>query len=408
MRPPQWHVQSASGSGATEYIVGGRWQLKRKFPGKLLLVVVVLLQLGFFLFVARHHFIGGDEGFYLLASRLVLEGKVPYLDFFYIQAPLLPYIYGLWIKCFGISWISARTLSALLTTTLGVLLYVDVCQVTRKWIAGLAAVVLFMSSSLIYGSYPIAKTYSLAALCLYAAYVVVSRISASSSGWMIAVAGLFFGLSVSTRSYIVVVGPVFLWWILHQSEARSRYARLVWFLAGFTIGIAPSLCLFVASPSVYLFNNLGYHALRSGSGLIGDWQAKMFVAAAVFAGSDTGLQFSIVSAVCLVAIFLPRMRRATSLLPFLVALVLGFISILPTPPFVEYFCMCMPFLIVAAVYVANDSFGMLQSPAAKRIAGGTCVALFAMFVVMGALRFQRYVTTKHNPLEDVTAVSQCD
>ena len=154
--------------------------------------MVFLLQLGFFLFVSRHHLAGGDEGFYLLASRLVVQGKVPYRDFFYTQAPLLPYVYGLWIKCFGVSWISGRTLSALLTTALGVLLYVDVCQVTRKWIAGLAAVLLFLSSSLIYGSYPIAKTYSLAALCLYAAYVLVSRISASSSGWMIATAGVLF------------------------------------------------------------------------------------------------------------------------------------------------------------------------------------------------------------------------
>ncbi len=217
--------------------------------------------------------------------------------------------------------------------------------------------------------------------------------------------GTFLGLSVSTRSYIVVVGPVFLWWILHQSEARSRFARLVWLLTGFTIGIVPSLYLFVASPSVYLFNNLGYHALRSSSGLIGDWQAKMFVAAALFAGSDTGLQFSIVSAVCVAAVFLRRMRTATSLLPFLVAAVLGFISILPTPPFVEYFCLCMPFLIVAAVGSVNDGFAMLQSPVAKQIAGGICVALLAIFVLMGVLRFQRYVTTKQNPLENLTAVS---
>ena len=65
----------------------------------------------------------------------------------------------------------------------------------------------------------------------------------------------------------------------------------------------------------------------------------------------------------------------------------------------------MPFLIVAAVGSVNDGFAMLQSPVAKQIAGGICVALLAIFVLMGVLRFQRYVTTKQNPLENLTAVS---
>ena len=53
---------------------------------KLLLVPVLLLEILFFTFVARHRFLNGDEGFYLLASRLILMHKTPYLDFFYQQA----------------------------------------------------------------------------------------------------------------------------------------------------------------------------------------------------------------------------------------------------------------------------------------------------------------------------------
>ena len=36
-----------------------------------------------------------DEGWYLYASRLVLDGELPYRDFAFFQAPLLPYVYGL-------------------------------------------------------------------------------------------------------------------------------------------------------------------------------------------------------------------------------------------------------------------------------------------------------------------------
>ena len=72
--------------------------------------LLFILMLYFFLFVARRRFIDGDEGFYLTAARLVLLHKVPYLDFFFQQAPLLPYVYGIWLKLFGVSWFAARDL----------------------------------------------------------------------------------------------------------------------------------------------------------------------------------------------------------------------------------------------------------------------------------------------------------
>src|SRR5271169_5534396 len=107
---------------------------------KLLLAPVFLALLCFFLYVSRHRFIDGDEGFYLLASRLVLAHKTPYLDFLYTQAPLLPYVYGMWIKFMGLTWVSARTLSALLSVALGLAVYGHVCQETGRALAGLSAV----------------------------------------------------------------------------------------------------------------------------------------------------------------------------------------------------------------------------------------------------------------------------
>jgi hypothetical protein len=47
-------------------------------------------------YYAAHRPLDGDEGFYTTAARLVWEGKTPYKDFFFQQAPLLPYIYS-WI-----------------------------------------------------------------------------------------------------------------------------------------------------------------------------------------------------------------------------------------------------------------------------------------------------------------------
>ena len=365
---------------------------------KLLRVPVFVLLVCFFSFVARHRLIDGDEGFYLMTSRLVLEHKLPYLDFFYTQTPLLPYAYGLWMKLFGISWFAARSLSAALTIFIGMLIYEYVCRETQKWIAGLIAVILFGSSTYIFAWFPIVKTYSLTALFLFSAYTIVTRLSPSSSPWLVAAGGLLFGLSVDTRSYVVGLAPLFLWWISRQPETRHAYSRILWFLGGFTIAILPCLYLFVVSPDLFLFDNFGYHAIRSNSGLIGDWKQKMIVAAQIVLlrisdGDNTG-QFRILSAVSLAAILALRMRRSAALLAFLIAFVLGLISILPTPSFVQYFCLCVPFLVVAAACATNEYIASLQAGAPKRTLTLIGLAvLLAAFVASSAPSLRRYLVT---------------
>ena len=388
---------------------------------KLLFVPIFAVLLCFFLFVGRYRFIGADEGFYALASRLVLEHKVPYLDFFYQQSPLLPYVYGLWMKLFGISWFSARSLSATLTAILGLLIYEHVCHETRKWVAGLAAVILYASSTFIFAWFPMVKIWPLAALFLFGACVIVARLSPASSPWLVALAGLLLGLSVDTRSYIVVCAPLLLWWIFRHSETHNRMARILWFLGGFTIGIAPALYLFVASPDRFLFNNLGYHAIRTDAGLIGAWSEKMVTARRLLFGADyNDLQFSLLSVVSFAAILTLRMRRGAALLAFLIAIVLAFISFLPTPSLVQYFCLCMPFLIVAAVCATSDYIASLRAARPKqRIAVFASIALLATFVALSLPSFRRYLVTgdhvlglagtqdAHNwTLHEVSAVSK--
>jgi hypothetical protein len=58
--------------------------------------------------------INNDEGWYLYAARLVYEGSVPYRDFAFFQAPLLPYLYGLPQALFGGSIGVGRATSLLL------------------------------------------------------------------------------------------------------------------------------------------------------------------------------------------------------------------------------------------------------------------------------------------------------
>lgn len=360
---------------------------------KLILMLVLVFFTCFFLFIARHRLIDGDEGFYLMASRLVLEHKTPYLDFLYTQAPLLPYAYGLWMKLFGISWFSARSFSAMLTTILGLLIYEHVCRETEKWTAGALAVIVFASSTLIFAWFPIVKTYSLTGVLLFGAYAILTRLTRASSQWLVAVAGMLYGLSVNTRSYVVGLVPLLLWWIFRHPETHNGIPRILWFLGGLVIGSVPSLYLLASFPDMFLFNNLGYHAIRSHGGLIGAWGNKLHIVRTVlFSTRDNGLQFSILAVTSFVVIFVLRMRRDGPLLAFLIAFALGFVSILPTPSYAQYFCLCMPFLIVAAVCGTSDYFTSLRPARPRWVAVLAGVAMLA-FVASSGPSFQRYLVT---------------
>ena len=360
---------------------------------KLLLVPMLLLQILFFTFVALHRFVDGDEGFSLLASRLVLMHKRPYLDFFYQQAPLLPYVYALWMKGFGISWNSARILSALLTTLLGTLLYEHVCRQTRNWLAGFAAVVLFASSALVFTWFTVVKTYSLSGVFLFSAYVVVSELPATSPRWLMGAGGLLLGLSVDTRSYLLLLIPVFLWWIFHNCDTRVRLASILWFLGGFTIAMVPCLYLFISSPDAFLFNNLGYHAIRTNAGLIGMWREKLVIVLILFLGGARGIQNSILFFISLGFVLSIRRPRYPPRLAFQIAVILAIICLLPTPPYPQYFCLCVPFLIVSAVCAVNELFTHLESRRERLVAVAAFVALFSLCLGATANGFRRYPIT---------------
>ncbi len=359
---------------------------------KSLFIPILLLQAGFFLYVSQHRLIDADEGFYLLAARLVLQHKSPYLDFFYTQAPLLPYVYAAWLKLFGISWVSARVLSAVLTTTLGALLYEHICAETESWIAGVAAVVLFASSSLVFSWFPIAKTLGLGTVFLFAAYIILARLSVRSPGWLIALAGMLAAFSADTRSYVIVVVPVLLWWVYRRSRPQPL-KHLAYFCAGLVLGFLPSLVLFIASPGAFLFNNIGYHALRSGEGLIADWHNKGATIKALFVGSHTGFQFSVLCLACLAMVVSRRKKRESSRLAFAIALVLGIVSLLPTPSEVQYFSMIMPFLIVVAVSFAHDYIAAMTTPKLIHIGSTATAILLIGFVAAGVPSFHRYLFT---------------
>jgi hypothetical protein len=123
--------------------------------------------------------------------------------------------------------------SACLTSALGILIYVQVSSYTRKWAAGVVAILLFAANSLVFVWMPIAKTYALWSLLLFASYMIASRFSARSSKYVFVFAALLLGLSVEVRLYFVALVPVFLAFILRNGEIRPKKAAMMYFAVGF-------------------------------------------------------------------------------------------------------------------------------------------------------------------------------
>ncbi|MBK7091605.1 MAG: hypothetical protein IPH59_07785 [bacterium] len=54
------------------------------------LILILALQLAAALVFVYYRTVDADEGFYLAAAQRVADGMMPYVDFFFPQAPLLP------------------------------------------------------------------------------------------------------------------------------------------------------------------------------------------------------------------------------------------------------------------------------------------------------------------------------
>src|SRR5712691_10089177 len=235
--------------------------------------LLAILLAAVFVPMSLYRLVDGDEGTYLLVSRLVVEGQLPYHDFFYPQMFLLPYVYGGWMKLVGYSWYGARLLSAVFSIALGLLVYRQAARLAggRAW--GVLAVVLFTFSSLAFGWYPLVKTFALPTLLLFAAYAVL----ATRSRWRWVASGLLLGLSVACRVYVVGVAPAFLLELYRtESDRRARLTQLARFAIGFAVTLLPAELLFLIDPQTFVFNIVSSQTIRSDYFIQSWWEQKTY------------------------------------------------------------------------------------------------------------------------------------
>jgi hypothetical protein len=329
----------------------------------------------------------GDEGFYAVAAKLVAHGKQPYFDFWFQYTPGLPYVYGTWTRFIGESFESLRSLSALLTILLGVVLFAHVAERSSRRL-GVVAVVLYISSTLVFGWYSTYKSYVLSTLLLFVAYVLVAATDRgeqrSVSRWF--AAGVFVGLSIDVRLLFVAAVPVF----VYYAARATPLANVAALLGGVFAGVLPCSFFFVRDPHRFVADTLLSHTSRSDLSLWDSVVQKLDVVGHLLARPQ--VLVLVAAAVALAIHVLARRRR----LPLALALAgaLALVSILPTPSYAQYFSTLVPFLAVASIELWCSLRAALPRGSDRRLAlvvRGAGAAALVFYVVAGASEFRGFL-----------------
>lgn len=236
----------------------------------------VVAEFAFFVLFRR---VNLDEGWYLWASKLVYEGKLLYWDFAYTQTPLLPYVYGLFLRSFGEGLYQGRILSAILGASSGLIC----CWIVWRHLqsvrdgggrvsllfAPLFCAALFATSFYTICYYVYSATYSLAAFFLIAAVGALhlfplNNRSAAQELFSMVLATMLISCAIATRMSAVGALPALMLYIVLVYRARVSFVRTV-FVVGI-IGIVSALVLlgpfWFTTDERMFYNIFGFHTDR--------------------------------------------------------------------------------------------------------------------------------------------------
>jgi 4-amino-4-deoxy-L-arabinose transferase-like glycosyltransferase len=377
--------------------------LTRKHLGgaaTLWLLALILVQAAVFVPMALTRVVDPDEGWYGFSAVRVMRGDVPYDGFFYPQMPLVPYVYGPWNEVFSTSLYSERLCSSVLAVAVGVLLYLHGRRFAGAG-AALAGALAYASSALVFAWYSTVKTYALTTLLLLAALVLLDRPERKGVTGRLLGGGLLCGLAVSSRLLAAAALPAFAV-VAVRRGSRSAAA----FASGVVLGVLPAAFFLVRDPDEFVFDNLGYHAKRSSAGLVGDLPQKVHVVGNLFglgaADVPAGLQFlALVACAAACAVLARRV-----VLPAAVAALVGGASIVPTPAYVQYFSVTVPFLILGILEVVPTLRRRLHAP--PRVALATVGVAAALWALAAAVDLRRYGSNHADPGADIAAVHRVE
>ncbi|MDC0358569.1 glycosyltransferase family 39 protein [Oligoflexia bacterium] len=352
-----------------------------------------------FIPTAINRLVAIDEGFYLLAAKLVDTGRTPYLDFFYPQAPLFPYLLKLLSFPFDINWSTGRLVAGFSAVLIGLLLYLHIYLRHGKGFALLGGI-LFLSSHLVYGWYTIVKPYSVPLMLLFAAYFLIEHLKKKNISLILLTSGLLLGLSINSRLLMAVAAPVLLLGVIWKAQAvqAGSLKSTAFFLAGCLIATLPSLYLCTVDFDAFWLNNVGYHQLRStAANSVFAWNSEKMTRLFAFIGladaqGPYGSQFPWLFWISVLYVPLALYKRQ-SVFSLALAIALFIAHVLPPRVHLQYFCTVVPFLIIVLSDFGATLFALFKGSTVKLILRSFAVCFVCYYAFQGYDHYERYTKT---------------
>ena len=347
------------------------------------------------LLCGQWRFIAPDEGFYLYAGRMALEGLVPYRDFFFPQAPLSPYLFAAWFAVAGRSWVLARVLGSLVT----LLACLVLARTARSVYGGRAALWALLTFSLCAGVQlwlPTAKNVGFSALFLALSLDAFLRRRCAKR------AAFWLGFGVLART---TVAPAGLFLLLPLNPGRGAYLRqLKDVLLGAALPGMLAIAFVCADPFNFWEGNFGYHLERTTFSDRYLARRRWEILRGLFgSGPDAGLggfQFAVLSGGALLSVLLNARSGWRPLALPATALVLTAVNFLPEPPHLQYFSVVTFLLVPPAAAALDRVVSASKSQRAPRTTGLISAAVafscLAAFGYLGAGDARRFLVTGDN------------
>jgi 4-amino-4-deoxy-L-arabinose transferase-like glycosyltransferase len=205
--------------------------------------------------------LNSDEGWYLMAARLVAQGKVPYFDFVYTQPPLIPYLYAVPFRIYD----GGIVLGRIITMTLGILCFALTVLTARRLSGTRGAVVaaglLGLAGNQIHQFGVVKTTAPASFFALLATYYLFADNDQNRLTPYLSI--LFMTLAAATR--ITFLPPVLIICLYYayaywkDSDKNSSISTILFGFAAIAVVFVPFLIL---SPRLFFFDVILFHNIN--------------------------------------------------------------------------------------------------------------------------------------------------
>ncbi len=212
-----------------------------------------------------------DENFYTYCAKLVWEGFIPYVDFFFTQSPVLLYVYGLPLLIFGNNLLNSRIITFVFLFITAFLI-IKIGKNVEFEMAGIYTVLAMSIAWWILYNLIITKTYTLTLFFIVLGLYIYSTDMKES--WKYTISIVFMGLAGGVRLNIAAL-PIFLsCWIAIKEWNKTSKMDLLKNLIKYLMISAITLIIiygpiflidFLESGSLNrsLYNLIGVHSNRN-------------------------------------------------------------------------------------------------------------------------------------------------